>query len=972
MGDLQSPKRRAIVDRLRARIELYRKHHNECQARDVQTQAARLQQERQDTLVLHQRVCDSRTKKSKGSKQEPVTAKMCKNDANAGGSSSADPEASQPQRSLLLTLKRKLGGSGSQASDPAADGVEENHTTKKTKTSEATNQSHNLHGFPVGNPVENVGAIKQSHTPDTVMKSEAGLEDTRTQDHAAEAAGANSHSPATNLPVECKQEPQLEDNSCQNDQGFPDVLNTLKAALSSSDINMSDKDFMNILDELENPEWPEEDLRSQINEFDKILDSIREKGDAGLLDGAVNGEQQGSPFHPDQKQQIDHILPTSDASFSKAAQDPIQNQCSPMNFGQNDPNMSTRMGSSQDGASAGNQRGMVSMPQENVSLAAEQLKQMAAQKQSGTEHWNTSMPPHQVAPCRVQQAVPQSAPHMQANPHPCIQSQAQPSRTTTCSGYMDGAGPMGSPHGFHPDQQPVMHLEPNMPGGPLNSHPVHSSHSDVNRAAITSLTMANTKPLSHYSGPEMKPQLPPISQMHAYGQQEPARPPPPAMKQNVGQYHPQQPGPAGNGQWQAAQQQGMTVEHMRLLQARQQQQQQQQKLNLQYRALPTHSQAGVDKTSSIAARNAVQAQLLQRQQQQQQQQQQHPGMPEHLMEQHMQSQMQHYLNRPPPDYGEATAQMKAQQGNPNFQAMKAGVPAMGMSGMKSQAGVVNPHAVGFRQAEVKQEIGWSQPPTASTNQVFKQNVQHISTAKAHMDMGQAQMMPGGPRDRTHSQSSMQGFGGDMPLDGRQGYNPGHPPTTQPLPPHMAGPHSATATISTAQRVYTTSACRSTSDQDMWAQYQREGYGNAAPNQPPTSAAFTRQGQFMGGSFPPNSQDGPMAAQNYSNRMNMAAAHMNQQQRQLMGQMPNKGQMTIPPGVQMMNQSGTNMARMAQPMAMGQMPQLAAYPKPSGTEFHGNMVENLPDRQMPMGPNTNMNYMDPHDLNFIDEVIFANK
>ena len=63
MGDYLSPKRKDVVERLRRRIDLYRRHHNGLLSHDDQLMSELYNQTRQDSAILHQRWLESRAKR---------------------------------------------------------------------------------------------------------------------------------------------------------------------------------------------------------------------------------------------------------------------------------------------------------------------------------------------------------------------------------------------------------------------------------------------------------------------------------------------------------------------------------------------------------------------------------------------------------------------------------------------------------------------------------------------------------------------------------------------------------------------------------------------------------------------------------------------------------------------------------------------------------------------------------------------
>ena len=89
MGDFLSPKKRDVFDRLRRRIELYRRHHDGCHSRYEPTVNGTWDQHREDIRLLRQRWLESKAKKA--------TSKHSK--------SSKDP--SQETRTQLLSLQQR-------------------------------------------------------------------------------------------------------------------------------------------------------------------------------------------------------------------------------------------------------------------------------------------------------------------------------------------------------------------------------------------------------------------------------------------------------------------------------------------------------------------------------------------------------------------------------------------------------------------------------------------------------------------------------------------------------------------------------------------------------------------------------------------------------------------------------------------------------------------------------------------------
>lgn len=79
----------AVMERLRRRIELFRRHHNSCESRYDNTAMERLELERQQTFALHQRCLQTKAKRSNKHRQ-PQTGSEQAAQRGTGGAESAD------------------------------------------------------------------------------------------------------------------------------------------------------------------------------------------------------------------------------------------------------------------------------------------------------------------------------------------------------------------------------------------------------------------------------------------------------------------------------------------------------------------------------------------------------------------------------------------------------------------------------------------------------------------------------------------------------------------------------------------------------------------------------------------------------------------------------------------------------------------------------------------------------------------
>ena len=69
MADFVVPRHSAVMERLRRRIELFRRHHSSCEKRYENTALDRLDLERQQTFTLHQRCLQTKAKRSNKHRQ---------------------------------------------------------------------------------------------------------------------------------------------------------------------------------------------------------------------------------------------------------------------------------------------------------------------------------------------------------------------------------------------------------------------------------------------------------------------------------------------------------------------------------------------------------------------------------------------------------------------------------------------------------------------------------------------------------------------------------------------------------------------------------------------------------------------------------------------------------------------------------------------------------------------------------------
>ncbi|XP_077518956.1 uncharacterized protein LOC144128979 [Amblyomma americanum] len=137
-GDVLPPKRQAVVDRLRRRIELYRRHHNAVLPRQGQANSAVSEDQRQETLLLKQRYLESKAKKAKKSEH-----KTLKDTSGAAATSSADSHKNHLQKANKRTAG-SMEASLESTTDAGQLDVKDHRLSKMARTSSSTSDKQGL------------------------------------------------------------------------------------------------------------------------------------------------------------------------------------------------------------------------------------------------------------------------------------------------------------------------------------------------------------------------------------------------------------------------------------------------------------------------------------------------------------------------------------------------------------------------------------------------------------------------------------------------------------------------------------------------------------------------------------------------------------------------------------------------------------------------------------------------------------
>ncbi|KAI5738723.1 hypothetical protein M8J77_010459 [Diaphorina citri] len=110
MTEALPPKRQAVVDRLRRRIENYRRHQSDCVPRYDHSFNGLVERDIQETLLLKQKYLESKAKRSKNKPEKKLPSQLDSGLHNASLPFEKDSLGTQEVESILLAHKGGGGG----------------------------------------------------------------------------------------------------------------------------------------------------------------------------------------------------------------------------------------------------------------------------------------------------------------------------------------------------------------------------------------------------------------------------------------------------------------------------------------------------------------------------------------------------------------------------------------------------------------------------------------------------------------------------------------------------------------------------------------------------------------------------------------------------------------------------------------------------------------------------------------------
>ncbi|XP_066473667.1 mastermind-like protein 1 [Tiliqua scincoides] len=304
MAEFVGPRHSAVMERLRRRIELCRRHHSACESRYQAVSPERLELERQQTFALHQRCLQAKAKRAGKHRQPPpaappsapaqpppagpASASSDRAGINGLDADAAGGEQQQHGRSSALiaqlheTVKRKLDSAVSPQNGDQQNGYGDIFSVpKKLRHDDGLS---GLSGSSNGiTPVSSVHQLdSKSSSGDTLqlnVKPPMGLDGISKKcppDSNGPLNGSSDADDSFTVPInkELKQEP--DDLPCM----IAGAGSSMSQNNLMSDLNLNEQEWKELIDEL-NRSVPDEDMK------DLFTEDFEEKKDVDSSNSAA-------------------------------------------------------------------------------------------------------------------------------------------------------------------------------------------------------------------------------------------------------------------------------------------------------------------------------------------------------------------------------------------------------------------------------------------------------------------------------------------------------------------------------------------------------------------------------------------------------------------------------------------------------------------------------------------------------------
>ncbi|XP_052672449.1 mastermind-like protein 1 isoform X2 [Harpia harpyja] len=528
MAEFVVPRHSAVMERLRRRIELCRRHHSACESRYQAVSPERLELERQQTFALHQRCLQAKAKRAGKHRQPPPAppppappppAAAVAGSADRTGANGLDAETAsgeQHGRSSTLialheTVKRKLDSAASPQNGDQQNGYGDVFSvSKKLRRDDGLGGvSGSSNGMPPVSPLHHLD--KKSGSGDTLQlngKHPMGLDGISKKclpDSSLQMNGGGDADDSFPLSLnkELKQEP-VDDLPCM----IAGAGGSISQNNLMPDLNLNEQEWKELIEEL-NRSVPDEDMKDLFNE------DFEEKKDADSSNSAaqtplpqdinIKTEFSPAPFEQEQMGSPQVRSTSSGPAFIGAATVPVSAASPAVGSSQamfQPSSQSMTENPNQPMMQASNHSQNVQRPLPNVLLPG---KGTGSAKEMSSAHQLQQIAAKQKRDQMLQNQQQASQVH-QTNQMSTWQ-QSGPSHSPLAVPY-----PMEnptSPSVYQPDFNNQKLMMPNMgnkssprAGGNYHVNILGHQQNSLNQNPVNSqgsmLDYGNTKPLSHY------------------------------------------------------------------------------------------------------------------------------------------------------------------------------------------------------------------------------------------------------------------------------------------------------------------------------------------------------------------------------------------------------------------------------------------------------------------------------------------
>uniref|UniRef100_A0A2K5F3L9 Mastermind like transcriptional coactivator 1 n=1 Tax=Aotus nancymaae TaxID=37293 RepID=A0A2K5F3L9_AOTNA len=514
MAEFALPRHSAVMERLRRRIELCRRHHSTCEARYEAVSPERLELERQHTFALHQRCIQAKAKRAGKHRQPPAAAAPPAPHAAQRLDAADGPEHGRPAAHLHDTVKRNLDSTTSPKNGDQQNGYGDlfpGH--KKTRWETPLGVAVSSNGLPPASPLGQPDKPTGADALQSSGKHSLGLDSLNKKCLADSSLHLNGGSnPSESFPLslnkELKQEP-VDDLPCM----ITGTVGSISQSNLMPDLNLNEQEWKELIEEL-NRSVPDEDMKDLFNEDFEEKKDLESSGSATQTPLAqdINIKTEFSPAAFEQEQ-----LGSPQVRAGSAGQTFLGPSSAPVNT--DSPSLAGSQTlfhtSGQPGADSPSPNLMPASAQAQNAQRALASVVLPSQGPGGASELSSAHQLQQIAAKQKREQMLQNP--QQATPAAAPGQMSTWQQTGPSHSSLDVPYPMekpASPSSYKQDftnskllMMPSVNKSSPQPGGPylqpshvslLNHQPPNNLNQNSMNNPGSVLDYGNTKPLSHY------------------------------------------------------------------------------------------------------------------------------------------------------------------------------------------------------------------------------------------------------------------------------------------------------------------------------------------------------------------------------------------------------------------------------------------------------------------------------------------